>query len=109
MRPRHRSVAQANRTDGDRVDSQEVDGQPDPDDVDDGIDGPDLVEVHLVDRHPMGFGLDLAEPPEGAPSAVSHLLGQWCRGDQSVDRAPSATVFACTGRDLDAGGAEAAA
>ena len=50
--------------------------QPDggADDVDDGVDGADFVEVHLLDGHGVDVGFGLAEKLKGAGGAGLYCM-----------------------------------
>ena len=56
------------------------------DNVDDGVDGADLVEMHLLDGNGMDRGLGLAEKLKGAAGAGFHGFGQRRGANNLEDR-----------------------
>ena len=73
-------AADVQRRHDDPVGAEPFDREHRADDVDDGIEGADLVQVHPLDRHLVDGGLGLGEPleqlrarapgrPAGAPTA----------------------------------------
>ena len=62
VRHLHHARTQVQRRRDDIVDAEPLEPEHRADDVDDRVDGPDLVQVDLVDRHLVDCGLGFADP-----------------------------------------------
>ena len=79
------------------IDAEEVERQAGPDDVDNRIDGSDLVEMDLLDGHAMGPRFGLAEQTEYFDRPLLNSVGQDARLDQ-VDNFSKPARVSATGR-----------
>ena len=90
----------------DAVDAQVLEREGDAAHLADGVDGADLVEVHLLGIHVVDAGLGVGEPAEGLLRPLARPLGQARGVDQRADRAPVALRLAGRGSDRGVRGAD---
>ena len=103
MRRPHHPSADVQRRHDDPLRTDPVDGEDRADDVDDGIEGPDLVQVHPIDGHLMDGRLGLGEPLEQLPRACP-TRGRQCRPlDQREDLTQAAVRVGMWRRDFSPG------
>jgi len=74
VRRLHRAAADVQRRAHDPVRADPLEGEHDADDVDDRVEGADLVQVDLLDRHLMNRRFRLRQPLEQRPSRAR---GRW--------------------------------
>ena len=67
------------------VDPEDLEGGGHAHDVDDGVETADLVEVHVVDGHPVERRLDLGQGRERGQGPFRDPGGQACAGDDGGD------------------------
>ncbi len=72
------------------VDAEDLEGRGHPDDVDDGVDAAQLVEVHGLGRAPVDASLDLGQRGEGGAGPGQHPLGQPGLLEEARDVGPGA-------------------
>ena len=86
--------------------SEQLEGGARPDDVDDGVEGADLVEVDRVGRHAVEAALRLGECGEDGQGAGADPVGQVGAGQQAAEVGERAVVVRVLRRvDDGAGGA----
>jgi hypothetical protein len=69
MRRSHHPSAHVQRRHDDAPGTEPLDREDRADDVDDGVEGPDLVQVHALDGHLVDGSFGLGEPLEELPRA----------------------------------------
>ena len=85
MSGQHRALANGDRAAHDVLDIQRLQRGARADDVDDGIDRPDLMELDFAGGHAVHCSFHLGEQAEGSLGAVTNALGQIGRIDQIAD------------------------
>ena len=85
MRRVHHAAADVQRRADDAVGADPLEREHGADDVDDRVEGADLVQVHLLDRHLMDGGLGLGQPLEQRLRAVAARRRQRRPVDQRED------------------------
>ena len=65
------------------------------DDVDDGVDGSDFVEVNAFDGHRMDAGFGFAEKLEGSRRTSFYRIGEQGRPDDAEDCGERAMSLVC--------------
>ena len=102
------ALAGRDRTGLEAVDAQQVQAHSRPDDIDDRINGPDLVKVDLGQVDAVNSRLGLAQPQEDPLGQVFLPGGQAARVDDRFDMVPVAMGVLVRGVDLGRGRPEAA-
>ena len=90
---KNRALADGDRAAHDALDVERFQRSTGADDVDDGIDRPDLMELDVVSRGAVHFSFHLGQQAEGSLGAVTNALGQICGVDQFADRPVAAVVI----------------
>ena len=89
----HRALADGDRAADDALDAQRFQRGAAGDDVDDGVDRPDLVELDVVGGRAMHRSFDVGEQSEGALGAVANSL----RKVGGVDQLANLSIAAVAG------------
>ena len=101
--------AQRQRPGVESLDAQRLDPRTDADDVDDGVDGADLVEVYALHGHAMHGSLGLCQPGEDRDGFGFDRCGQIGLVDDGTNVAQMAMDMAFLRFDVDQRGAQWAA
>ena len=86
----NKSLGHGDRAGGQAVDPEELKSDASSNDVDDGVDGTDLVEGYVVYRHPMYLGFCLRKGPEYLQAPLPHPLRKRRLLDQLPNVGPAA-------------------
>ncbi len=106
----HGALADGDRAAHDALDTERLQRRAGADDVDDGVDRPDLVELHVVGGRAVHLRFDFGEHAERGLGAVTNSLRQIGGVDQLADRPVATVVVIIVERDnAGLGGGEAAA
>ena len=71
MRRRHHAAAHVERRADNTICSDPLEREHDADDVENGVEGADLVEMHLLDGHLMNRRFGFGEPLEQSLGAIA--------------------------------------
>ena len=92
----------------DEIGADVLEGGGAADDVDDGVDGADLVEVDVVDGHAVHLRFRAGEPLEGGKGAGEDWFGELGGAEQLADLAPGALRLGGVDVDVEVGRDDAA-